>query len=68
LTGNGRERSVWLHVSGPTIKHKLIHPSTPKVKNGKPVDHTDVQIVAGPSKPFEGVIRAVNPGKPLAGT
>jgi len=68
LRGIGRNRSVWLHVSGPTIEHRLIQPSTPEVVNCKPVDHTDVEIVAGPSKPIERVICAVDAGKPLART
>ncbi len=35
--------------------------------SGKPVDHTDVEIVAGPSKPIQGVVRAADTGQPLAG-
>ena len=57
----------WIHISGPTIEHKLLNVSTQKVVNGKPVDHTDVEIVAGPSKPIQGVVRAADTGRPMAG-
>ena len=64
LKGLGRDRSVLLHISGPTIEHKLLNVSTQKVVDGKPVDHKDVEIVAGPSKPIQGVVRAADTGRP----
>ncbi len=67
LTGIGRDRSVLLHISGPTIEHRLLEVSTQKVVNGKPVDHKDVEIVAGPSKPIGGVVLAADTGRPMAG-
>jgi RNA polymerase sigma factor (sigma-70 family) len=67
LKGIGRDRSVWLHISGPTIEHKLLNVSTQKVVDGKPIDHKDVEIVAGPSKPILGVVRAADTGRPMAG-
>jgi RNA polymerase sigma factor (sigma-70 family) len=67
LKGLGRDRSAWIHISGPTIEYKLVNVSTQKVVNGKPVDHTDVEIVSGPSKPIQGVVRASDTGRPIAG-
>jgi RNA polymerase sigma factor (sigma-70 family) len=67
LRGFGRDRNVLLHVNGPTIEHKLVGVSTRKFVNGKPVDHADVEVVAGPCKPIEGVVRAKDSSKPLAG-
>ncbi len=67
LKGLGRDRSVCIHVSGPTIEHKLVYVSTQKLVNGKPVNHADVEIVAGPSKPIRGVVRAADTGRPIAG-
>ena len=67
LKGLGRDRSAWIHISGPTIEHKLFGVSTQKVVDGKPVDHMDVEIVAGPSKPIQGVVRAADTGQPLGG-
>jgi RNA polymerase sigma factor (sigma-70 family) len=67
LRGIGRDRSVLLHISGPTIEHKLLNVSTQKVVSGKPLDHVDVEVVAGPSKPIRGVVRAADTGRPLAG-
>ncbi len=67
LKGLGRNRSAWIHISAPTIEHKLLNVSTEKVVNGKPVDHTDVEVVAGPSKPIQGVVRAADTGQPLGG-
>ncbi len=67
LKGLGRNRSAWIHISGPTIEHKLLNVSTQKVAAGKPVDHTDVEVVAGPSKPIAGVVRAADTGQPLGG-
>jgi hypothetical protein len=67
MKGIGRDRDALVHISGPTIAHKLIAVSTRKVVDGKPVDHKEVEIIAGPSKPIEGVVRAADSGKPLAG-
>ncbi len=67
LKGLGRDRSAWIHISGPTIEYKLINVSTQKVVDGKPIDHKDVEIIAGPSKPIRGVVRAADTGGPIAG-
>jgi RNA polymerase sigma factor (sigma-70 family) len=67
LRGLGRDRSVLLHISGLTIEHTLLEVSTQKIVNGKPVDHKDVEVVAGPSKPIRGVVRAADTGQLLAG-
>jgi RNA polymerase sigma factor (sigma-70 family) len=67
LRGIGRDRTVLLHISGPTIEHKRLEVSTQKVVDGKPVDHKDVEIVAGPSKPIQGVVRAADTGLPMGG-
>jgi RNA polymerase sigma factor (sigma-70 family) len=62
LTGAGRDRGVVLIVSGPRIETKLVQASTRKTEDGKPLE-----VIAGPSKPIEGNVRAKDTGKPLAG-
>jgi RNA polymerase sigma factor (sigma-70 family) len=62
LPGVGRERTALLHVEGPTIEHKMVSVRT----RTAPGDAT-VEIVAGPTKPIVGTIRAKDTGKPLAG-
>ena len=67
LRGIGRDRSVTLHIGGPTVAHQMLEVSTQKVVGGKPIDHKDVEIVAGPSKPIHGVVRAADSGQPVPG-
>ncbi len=62
LTGAGRDRGAVLIVSGPRIETKIVHAATRKTEDGKPVE-----VIAGPSKPVEGTVRAKDTGKPLAG-
>jgi hypothetical protein len=51
-----------LIVSGPRIETKIVQAATRKTEDGKPVE-----VLAGPSKPIEGTVRAKDTGKPLAG-
>ena len=67
LRGIGRDRSVTLHIGGPTVAHQMVEVSTQKVVAGKPIDHKDVEIVAGPSKPIHAVVRAADSGQPVPG-
>ena len=67
LRGIGRDRIVNLHIGGPTVAHKMLEVSTQKVVGGKPIDHKDVEIVSGPSKPIHGVVRAADSGQPIPG-
>jgi RNA polymerase sigma factor (sigma-70 family) len=60
LTGVGRDRVVVLHVEGPTIEHKVV-----KVRTR--AGEAQVEVIAGPTKPIEGTVRAKDTGKPLAG-
>jgi hypothetical protein len=62
LTGAGRDRGAVLIVSGPRIETKIVPVATNKAGDGKPVE-----VLAGPSKPIEGTVRAKDTGKPLAG-
>jgi protocatechuate 3,4-dioxygenase beta subunit len=67
LTGIGRDRVVTLHVTGPLIEHKVVSVHTAPTVGGKRVDHVALEVVAGPTKPIEGTVRARDTGKPLAG-
>jgi RNA polymerase sigma factor (sigma-70 family) len=62
LTGAGRDRSAVLIVSGPRIETKIVRAATGKTEDDKPIE-----VIAGPSKPIEGTVRAKDTGKPLAG-
>jgi RNA polymerase sigma factor (sigma-70 family) len=62
LTGAGRDRGAVLIVSGPRIETKIVQATTRTTEDGKPVD-----VIAGPSKPIEGTVRAKDTGNPLAG-
>jgi hypothetical protein len=59
VPGVGRDGSIELHVSGPTIAIQRV-----KVSTRPPVN---VEVIAGPTKVIEGVVRASDTGKPLAG-
>ncbi|HEY7313133.1 MAG TPA: sigma-70 family RNA polymerase sigma factor [Gemmataceae bacterium] len=61
LSGVGRDREVRLHVAGPTIAHQFVSAST-SAKEKPPLE-----IIAGPTKPLAGTVRAKDTGKPLAG-
>jgi RNA polymerase sigma factor (sigma-70 family) len=65
LTGIGPGRSVLLHVEGPGVEHKLVTVNTPAA--GNEVRRATVEVVLGPTKPVEGVIRGRDTEKPLAG-
>lgn len=67
LTGVGRDREAVLLVSGPRIESKIVHVSTRKIVAGKPVKEATVEVLAGPTKPIEGTVRAKDTGKPLVG-
>jgi RNA polymerase sigma factor (sigma-70 family) len=67
LTGVGRDREAVLLVSGPRIESKIVHVSTRSTVEGKPVKSAAVEVLAGPTKPIEGTVRARDTGKPLAG-
>jgi RNA polymerase sigma factor (sigma-70 family) len=67
LTGIGRDRTIHLHVEGPMIEHKLVSVTTPPLGDGKKMDHAAVEVLAGPTKPIVGTVRARDTGKPLAG-
>jgi RNA polymerase sigma factor (sigma-70 family) len=62
LTGAGRDRGVVLIISGPRIETKIVRDATSKPGDGK-----RVEVIAGPSKPIEGTVRAKDTGKPVAG-
>ncbi len=67
LTGVGRDRNVLLHVAGPDIEHKLVWASTDATRDGKRVESAQVEVVARPTKPIVGTIRANDTGEPLPG-
>jgi RNA polymerase sigma factor (sigma-70 family) len=60
LTGIGRGRETAVRIASPTAELKFAGFTT-----GAP-DST-VEIIAGPTKPIEGVVRARDTGKPLPG-
>lgn len=67
LTGVGRDREAVLLVNGPRIESKVIHVTTRSTVEGKPVREATVEVVSGPTKPIEGIVRAKDTGKPLIG-
>jgi len=67
LTGIGRDRQAVLHISAPTIEHVLRWVRTDAVVDGKPVDCASIEVIAKPTKPIVGTIRAKDSGQPLAG-
>ncbi|HEY7330712.1 MAG TPA: sigma-70 family RNA polymerase sigma factor [Gemmataceae bacterium] len=67
LSGVGRDRGAVLIVSGPRIESKIIHVETQRIVRGKPVNEAAIEVLAGPTKPIEGTVRAKDTGKPLAG-
>src|SRR5262249_26503962 len=67
LSSVGRDRTVVLHINGPTIEHKIVSVSTQAVVEGKKVEKVPVEVVAGPTKPIVGTVRARDTGKPLPG-
>jgi RNA polymerase sigma factor (sigma-70 family) len=67
LTGVGRDREAVLLISGTRIESKVVHVSTRKLVEGKPVKEATVEVLVGPTKPIEGTVRAKDTGKPLAG-
>ncbi len=67
LTALGRSRMVRLCISAPTIEQvRKYVPTIPGVY-GSAANSATVEIIAGPTKPITGVIRAKDTGKPLAG-
>jgi RNA polymerase sigma factor (sigma-70 family) len=68
LRGIGRDRTAVLRVAGPNIEYKHEIPAvTRSLVDGKPARSVSVEVIAMPSKPIEGVVRAGDTGKPLAG-
>src|SRR5262245_57257441 len=69
IRGIGRDRTATLRVAGPTIEYKPDLPveTKPAIIGGKPADHAFLEVIALPAKPIEGVVRAKDTGKPLAG-
>jgi RNA polymerase sigma factor (sigma-70 family) len=67
IKGIGRDRSVELRVAAPSIELKRVGVTTASKVAGKPTDRVTVEIVAGPTKPITGTVRARDTGKPLAG-
>jgi RNA polymerase sigma factor (sigma-70 family) len=68
LHGIGRDRTAVLRVAGPNIEYKHEIPVvTRSLVDGKPARSVSVEVIALPSKPIEGVVRARDTGKPLAG-
>jgi RNA polymerase sigma factor (sigma-70 family) len=66
LTGVGRDRNVLLHIAGPTIEHKMVGVRT-ETPGGDKGPGPDADVVAEPTKPVEGTVRAGDTGRPLAG-
>jgi RNA polymerase sigma factor (sigma-70 family) len=62
LSGVGRGREVLLSIEGDRIEHKLVAAKTPADGAGP-----EVEVVAKPAKPVEGMVRVKGTGKPLAG-
>ncbi len=60
LPGVGRGREVLLSIEGSGIEHKLVKARTA-------TDAAEVEVVAGPTKPIEGVVRVKGTAKALAG-
>jgi RNA polymerase sigma factor (sigma-70 family) len=67
LTGVGRERKLTLGIAGPAIERKSVELAAKPPAGGKPADGVNVEVVVGPTKPVEGIVRARDTGKPLAG-
>src|SRR5262249_26097712 len=67
LTGIGRDRQAVLHIAGPTMEHKIVAVSTQATADGKKVERAQIEVIAGPTKPIEGTVRAGDTGQPLAG-
>jgi RNA polymerase sigma factor (sigma-70 family) len=61
LTGIGRGRGVRLSVAGPTIASQTVGASTEKASSAT------VEVIARPTRVFEGTVCAEDTGKPLAG-
>jgi hypothetical protein len=61
VTGIGRGRSAALRITGPTIQMLQAGINTSTVAGAT------LDLVAGPTKPIEGVVRARDTGKPLPG-
>jgi protocatechuate 3,4-dioxygenase beta subunit len=66
FNGIGRDREVTLHVSGQAVEHKIVSASTAAGKEGRAAGDVG-DVVAGPTKPVVGTVRAKDTGKPLAG-
>jgi len=67
FTGVGREREAHLQINGPTIEMKRIGLKSQVATNAGKGGGAVVKVFAGPTKPIEGTIRALDTGKPLAG-
>src|SRR5207249_9156138 len=67
LTGLGRSRMARVCVSGPTIERVQQYVPTIPALYGSNAKNATVEIIAGPTKPITGVVRAKDTGKPLQG-
>jgi RNA polymerase sigma factor (sigma-70 family) len=67
LSGIGRERKVRLRIEGPTIEQQDVFATTKPASKERPGESTPIEVIAMPTKPVEGVLRALDTGKPLAG-
>jgi hypothetical protein len=67
LTGLGRSRMVRLCLTGPTIEQIRKYVPTIPAVYGNDAKNANIEIIAGPTKPINGVVRAKDTGKPLAG-
>jgi len=61
LTGIGRGRTATLRIAAPTIQMQMVGVNTSAAASAT------VDLIAEPTKPIEGVVRARDTGKPLAG-
>jgi hypothetical protein len=66
LGGIGRGREAWIHVQGAGVEHKFLPVSTVPAGGGSG-QPAEAEIVVGPTKPIEGVVRAADTGEPVAG-
>ncbi|HLN33615.1 MAG TPA: sigma-70 family RNA polymerase sigma factor [Gemmataceae bacterium] len=67
FTGVGRDREAHLQVYGPSIEMKRIGLKSQVATNAGQGGGAVVKVFAGPTKPIEGTIRAMDTGKPLPG-
>jgi RNA polymerase sigma factor (sigma-70 family) len=67
VAGIGRGRAAWLRIAGPTIEHQTVRVVTREKLANRAAHPATFEIIVGPTKSIEGVIRARDTRKPLAG-